>query len=154
MEPGETKGKLKAHAHNLLVARTDKTSVQFIRYGLVAVVSLAFDFGTYAFLVRGLAINPVVAATFGFSLGLIVNYLLSVLWVFKERSRSKRVEIMAFFVIGLIGLGLTDFIIWALALEMHQDELVSKLVATAIVFFWNFGARKILLFKSKNDAAA
>jgi putative flippase GtrA len=148
METGETKRGLKARTRTLLVERSDRTIVQFIRYGLVAVVALAFDFGTYALLVRGSDVHPVLAATIGFTLGLFVNYLLSILWVFKQRTRSKRVEFITFFAVGLIGLGLTDLIIWVLAVEMHGDELIAKLVATAIVFFWNFGARKMLLFKS------
>src|SRR6476469_7583194 len=107
----------KGRVHRLLVGRSDRTIVQFIRYGFVAVAALAFDFGTYAILVRGFNIHPVIAATCGFTLGLLVNYALSILWVFKKRTRSRRVEMIAFFVIGLIGLGLTDLIIWVLAIE-------------------------------------
>lgn len=141
-----------ARARKLLVDKTDRTIIQFIRYGMVAVVALAFDFGAYALLVRMLDFHPVLAATIGFTLGLGVNYLLSILWVFKERTRSKRVEVMTFLVVGLVGLGLTDLIIWVLAIELHWDELIAKLAATGIVFFWNFGARKILLFKGAEDA--
>lgn len=143
---------VKSQVRTLFVGRTDNTIVQFIRYGMVAVVALAFDFGTYALLVRGADIHPVLAATVGFTLGLFINYLLSIVWVFSKRTRSKRVEILAFFVIGLVGLGLTDLIIWILAIELHWDELVAKLAATALVFFWNFGARKALLFKAGQDA--
>ncbi|HVI68886.1 MAG TPA: GtrA family protein [Magnetospirillaceae bacterium] len=148
-----SEGKLKARVRTVLKGRTDRTIVQFIRYGMVAVVALAFDFGTYAFLVRIADVHPVVAATIGFTLGLFVNYLLSILWVFNQRTRSKRIEMMTFMVIGLIGLGLTDILIWLMAIEWHVDDLLAKLVATGIVFFWNFGARKILLFKVKPHVA-
>lgn len=146
-------GKLKARVRTVLNGRTDRTIVQFIRYGMVAVVALVFDFGSYAFLVRVADIHPVVAATIGFTLGLFVNYLLSIAWVFNQRARSKRVEMMTFMIIGLIGLGLTDVFIWLMVIEWHIDELFAKLVATGIVFFWNFGARKVLLFKVKPDDA-
>lgn len=146
-----SEGKLKARVRTVLKGRTDRTIVQFIRYGMVAVVALAFDFGTYALLVRVADTHPVVAATIGFTLGLFVNYLLSILWVFNQRARSRRFEMAAFLAIGLIGLGLTDLFIWLMAIEWHFDELLSKLVATGIVFFWNFGARKVLLFKVKPD---
>jgi len=153
MKPGDTKSTLKTRTRRLLVERTDSTLVQFIRYGFVAVAAFAVDFGVYALEVRGFNIQPVLAATFSFTLGLIVNYLLSVRWVFAQRSRSRRFEIITFFAIGLVGLGLTDFIIWALAIRMNQDELIAKLIATAIVFFWNFGARKIILFRAKGNVA-
>lgn len=147
-----SEGQLKRRVRIVLKGRTDRTIVQFIRYGMVAVVALAFDFGTYALLVRVVDMHPVVAATIGFTLGLFVNYLLSILWVFNQRARSKRVEMVTFMVIGLIGLGLTDILIWLMAIEWHFDELIAKLIATGIVFFWNFGARKVLLFKVKADA--
>lgn len=147
-----SEGRLKARVRTVLKGRTDRTIVQFIRYGMVAAVALAFDFGTYALLVRVADIHPVIAATIGFTLGLFVNYLLSILWVFNQRARSKRVEMVAFLVIGLIGLGLTDILIWLMAIEWHVDELIAKLIATGIVFFWNFGARKVLLFKVSPDA--
>ena len=152
MKPGETKGTLKAHTRRLLVERTDSTLVQFIRYGFVAVAAFAVDFGVYAVEVRAFDMHPVLAATISFTLGLAVNYLLSVRWVFTQRSHSRKFEILTFFLTGLIGLALTDLIIWALAVRMDQDELIAKLIATAIVFFWNFGARKVILFKAKTYA--
>lgn len=152
MKPGDTNSTLKARTRRLLVERTDSTLVQFIRYGFVAVAAFAVDFGLYAIEVRILDINPVLAATISFSLGLLVNYLLSVRWVFARRSHSRRFEIITFFLTGVIGLALTDLIIWALAVQMNQDELIAKLIATAIVFFWNFGARKLILFKDKENA--
>lgn len=148
-----SEGNFSRRVRTVLKGRTDRTIVQFIRYGMVAVVALAFDFGTYALLVRVGDVHPVIAATIGFTLGLLVNYLLSILWVFSRRARSKRVEMAAFLLIGLIGLGLTDVLIWLMAIEWHFDELLAKLIATGIVFFWNFGARKVFLFKVDPDAS-
>jgi putative flippase GtrA len=125
--------------------------VQFFRYLLVAVAAFAVDFGTYTILVKAVNVHPVIAATAGFMLGIIVNYLLSIRWVFDKRSHSTKYELTVFTVIGLVGLGLTDLIVWLIAVEAGKDELVAKIVATAIVFFWNFGARKIILFNKEKS---
>lgn len=142
---------LQSHLRSWLVERNDKLHVQFFRYLLVAVAAFAVDFGTYTILVKVVDIHPVVAATIGFLLGIIVNYLLSIRWVFDKRSHSARYELIVFTTIGLVGLGLTDMIIWLIAVKAGQDELLAKIIATAIVFFWNFGARKIILFNKEKS---
>lgn len=136
--------------HKLLFAPTNRTLLQFARYGAVAVIALAFDFGTYAFLITVCHVHPVLAATVGFSIGIVVNYLLSVYWVFSERARTRRAEMIGFLIIGLVGLMLTNLIIWLVAVFWQHNELLAKLVAVVIVFFWNFGARKWLLFNKES----
>lgn len=76
---------------------------------------------------------------------------ISVSWVFSERTLHSRIaEFTAFVSIGIVGLGLNEAILWSMTdfLELHY--LISKTVATAAVFFWNFTARKYLLFNGKN----
>ena len=77
-----------------------------------------------------------------------MNYLLSKAWVFKaSKFRSRSAEFSLFAGIGIVGLVLNDVILWALTSHLGIYYVLSKLVATAVVFFWNFGARKILVFK-------
>lgn len=142
---------MRSHLRHWLVERNDKLHVQFFRYGLVAVVAFGVDFGTYTALVYGADAHPVIAATAGFMFGLVVNYLLSIAWVFSRHAMSRRKEMTIFLIIGLIGLLLTDLIVWAIAVAADEDELVAKIVATGIVFFWNFGARKFILFNKEKS---
>ncbi len=85
-----------------------------------------------------------------FSTGLVITYLFSILWVFDRRSmKSRTAEVAVFLLIGVIGLGLTELLMWLLAREAGLHYLLSKIVTTALVFIWNFAAKKLLLFRSR-----
>ena len=132
---------------DLLVEKSDSTLVQLLRYGFVGGCAYAVDFGALFFFTEYLHVHYLVSAALGFLLGLITNYLLSIFWVFNTRSVSdRRMEFFIFSVIGLVGLGLNELFIWFFTEFAHLHYLVSKLIATVFVFFWNFFARKKLLF--------
>jgi len=131
----------------VLFGKTGDTRIQFLRYGAVSVVALGVDFGGMVLLVEVGSVHYVWAATISFIGGLIVNYLLSRLWVFSEsKYKSKVTEFALFASIGLVGLLLNDGIIWYLVDKLAMYYIIGKVIATIIVFFWNFGARKILVF--------
>ena len=106
-----------------------------------------------------------IATAFGFCLGLIVNWLLSVHFVFqevrdKEEARSKK-SFLIFSVIGLIGLALTEIGIAILVLIFPEitlfgrtafllpwEEWLAKVIMTCIVLVFNYVARKYFIFKS------
>lgn len=144
----------------LFIEETDHILSQFFRYFFVGGLAFAVDFGT----LTALTFFPffshydILAATISFVLGLTVNYLLSVRWVFKRRNvENKTLEFLVFAGIGVIGLGLNALFIWGFtdhvfvwmfpALGKQPRILLSKLVSTALVYLWNFFARKLTLFK-------
>ncbi len=132
----------------LFIKKTSNSTNQFIRYGLVSVVALAVDFGLMVLLVEAFSVNYIGAATLSFTAGLIVNYTLSRLWVFNEsRYNSKASEFIAFSLIGIAGLLMNNVIIWVSVEQVGIHYATSKMIATGIVFFWNFGLRKIIVFK-------
>jgi len=49
----------------------------------------------------------------------------------------------------LIGLVLTEVILWFGTDYLGMDYRLSKLIAVGSVFVWNFGARKLLLFRRR-----
>ena len=125
--------------------------VQLFRYFWVGGTAFAVDFGLLWLLTGWCGVHYLLSAAIAFAAGLTVNYALSVSWVFSERAlRSRIAEFTAFVSIGIVGLGLNEAILWSMTdfLELHY--LISKTVATAAVFFWNFTARKYLLFNGKN----
>lgn len=125
--------------------------VQLFRYFWVGGTAFAVDFGLLWLLTGWCGVHYLLSAAIAFAAGLTVNYALSVSWVFSERTLHSRIaEFTAFVSIGIVGLGLNEAILWSMTdfLELHY--LISKTVATAAVFFWNFTARKYLLFNEKN----
>lgn len=131
----------------VFVTKTQDSLIQFIRYGLVSGAALVVDFGGMILLKEVFHVNYLIAATISFVLGLIVNYLLSLVWVFERSQYSRKKEFTIFAAIGICGLGLNDVVIWLLTGKLGVFYVLSKLVATLLTFLWNFSARKYLLFK-------
>ena len=137
--------------HQLLVNRTENSFVQFFRYGLVSGVALLVDFGSLVFFTEVFHLHYLTSATLGFVLGLITNYLLSVLWVFDKSKYSFWVEFLTFCLIGVVGLGINNGVMWLLTSSFGVFYVYSKIVATGFTFIWNFTARKLILFNSKGS---
>ena len=132
----------------IIIKKTNNGFIQFVRYGLVSVIALAVDFGCMVLLVELFSIHYLVAATVSFISGLVVNYLLSRAWVFTERKYESRVkEFIIFTSIGIVGLLLNNSIMWLAVERIGIYYIFSKIIATILVFFWNFGLRKMLVFK-------
>ena len=148
----------------LFAGETDNTFIQFFRYLFVGGFAFVVDYGTLMLLVEVFGFNAKLAAVIAFILGLAVNYVLSTLWIFKNSKIGNRLaEFAAFALIGVIGLGINELIIWLFddviaprqPLSFIPEDkyyLIGKLVSTAIVFIWNFAARKFIIF-NKNTGS-
>lgn len=132
----------------VLLDKTQNGYLQFFRYGFVAVVSLGFDVGGLVILKEYGHLNYLLAASISFMTGLAVNYVLSAFWVFhSSKLESKMHELVLFLVIGLIGLGMTDLLLWVFTAGLGLYYVLSKAITTIIVYFWNFAARKLFIFR-------
>lgn len=123
--------------------------MQLFRYGIVGGISFVVDWGTLMALTEACGVHYMVSAAIAFVLGLVCNYLLSTRWVFgQSRIGNRWAEFAAFAVIGVIGLLLNELIIYLCTDIAGWHYLAGKVVSTVIVFFWNFLARRFLIFKS------
>ncbi len=127
--------------------KTTNTFIQFFRYIFV---------GGFAFLIDAFTLwlfekwtNYMIAAAIAFVVGLVANYLLSTCFVFSESEqvKSRAGEFIAYAVIGIIGLGLTELLMYIFTDVCGLYFMISKVIAAIIVLVWNFAARKIFLYK-------
>ena len=131
----------------LIKDKTDNTLIQLFRYTFVGGIAFGVDFSLLFLLTEFAGIHYLVSAAISFSLGLATNYILSISWVFNTRNVSNRYhEFVIFGIIGIVGLGMNELIIWSFTEYLHFYYLVSKIVSTIMVYLWNFFARKKLLF--------
>lgn len=125
----------------------ESSSIQLLRYFFVGGLAFAVDFCLLFALTSGFGIGYLISTAIAFLAGVTVNYLLSRAWVFPSRSLSNAsVEFSVFALIGIVGLGITEGGMWCLTDVIGFHYLVSKVVVAIVVFFWNFVARKVLLF--------
>jgi len=128
--------------------QTNNTSIQLFRYIFVGGFAFIVDLTSLYLLTNYLGIYYLISAAIAFILGLSVNYILSVNWVFDRRSFENRsFEFGIFAFIGLVGLGLNEVFIWFFTQDLQIYYLFSKILAAIIILFWNFFARKYTLFK-------
>lgn len=139
-----------------------------LRYLLVGGIATLVDWAVlygcteWVFMSLGtFAVYP--AHVLSFSAGLAVNYLLSNVFVFTaehQRGKGRGLKPALLFIgIGLVGLGLTelgawasdrwfgaDTVLWTVGAFQWKVYLAAKIVLTAIVFAWNYVARKLLIY--------
>ena len=125
-----------------------------------------FDAWVFPLFIQNETLTLALATALGFCVGLIVNWILSVTFVFQqvkdeERARSKK-SFVIFTVIGVIGLAITELGILLLVallpeitlfgtatlLNTAWEKWLAKVVMTCIVLVWNYLGRKIFIFKS------
>jgi putative flippase GtrA len=132
----------------LLRDKSDSLIVQLFRYTFVGGIAFLVDIGSLAALTELIGVHYLVSAALAFVAGLTTNYVLCLIWVFPRRNlKSRFAEFMIFAVIGVVGLGLNELIMWVLTDLAGLHYLGSKLASTVIVYLWNFAARKVVLFR-------
>lgn len=138
---------------------------QLVKFGIVGVICFGIDYGLYTFLCIVWDVHYLIAGFVGFTCSVIINYLLSMKYVFIRREDlDKKKEFIIFIILSVIGLGVNEVIIWACfdGLYRHVEfvretvspdaaKLIGKLFATAVVMIYNFITRKILLEKKDEN---
>jgi putative flippase GtrA len=137
------------HFNTLFRGKTQSTALQFFRYLFVGGAAAALDAGTLYLLSAHFGVNHLIAAAFGFFLGLLVNYMISIAWVFESKGRYRE-ELILFALIGAGGLVLTELIMWATVDMAKTPVMLGKVIALFLVLIWNFGMRKKFVFAMAN----
>ncbi len=127
--------------------------IEFIRYGMVGAVSTVLDICVLK-LTYSLMHNDIkrlwLATAIGFIAGTINGYYMNSRWTFKYNTKGKEAaKFSQFATISLVGLGLTEIIVLNLTTKASLSETIAKLVAVAIVFFWNYFGNKFWTFRKQ-----
>ena len=136
-------------AGNRTVPRTGNRTVrQLLKTVVASQAAFWLDFGILALLTEAAGLHYLASAAVAFLAGTTVSYVLSVAWVFDTRRvASKAAEYALFVLVGVVGLALNEGLLWVFTETLGLHYLVSKVVAATLIFGWNFGARKLLLFR-------
>lgn len=120
------------------------------RYTVASALAFLLDFGTYVALIRLADVPYLIAAPAGFAIGLAAVYFFSIYWVFRTRRlQSASREFLLFGGIGLAGMGLNQLVVYGGVEWISLSYEWAKLVSAGVVFGFNFGARKLLLFTAR-----
>ncbi|MGI6219090.1 MAG: GtrA family protein [Bacteroidaceae bacterium] len=130
-----------------LLESTDNIFIQLFRYTFVGGAAFAVDFLLLVGLTELCGLHYLVSATISFIAGLLVNYFISKAWVFSQsRVKQKGIEFLIFALIGVVGLALNTLLLKFITETVGLHYTLSKIITAAIVYLYNFLARKYLLF--------
>lgn len=127
-----------------------QTFTEGVKYLLVGGICTLLDFALLYLLTANFGVNYLLASIISFATGTVLNYFLSTFWIFDIRVVEKRHHEFGYYLlITAVGLIINTALIWFFTTYLHTYFLISKLVATAVTFWWNFGARKYFLHSLK-----
>ena len=127
--------------------KNNKLLMQILKFGVVGGTAFLIDYGIFTILSQLLNIHYLIASIISFSISVIYNYILSIKWVFDVSKKQTTKEFIIFVILSVIGLGLNSLIMYISVDLMQIHEMISKIIATAIVMVYNFITRKIFIEK-------
>lgn len=126
---------------------------QALRYGLAAFLGFAADYAALLLLKEGLGLHYLFAVPIAFVVGIAVNYLVGVLFVFRRGSWSMRMELTLFLTISLLALAVTEGSMYALTDLMRLDYRISRVLSGVVTYLFNFFSRRWILYRHQKRTA-
>lgn len=140
-----------------------KNLMEFLRYvivgGISAVIDMAVNYCMLYYILKATkddSLPVALSVTAGFIVGIIVNYILSNLFVFtskeqKEKGRNAKAFFL-YVLVGVIGYGLTVGLTLIGTKLIGEDGiwyLIMTCFVKGLVLIWNYLGRKIFVYKGK-----
>jgi putative flippase GtrA len=124
--------------------------MQFLKYFLVGGFAALANLGFFNLFTNRLGWHYQISGAVAFIIATIINYILSILFVFQSGARfRRRHEISLVFLVSLIGLAVNQAVLFVAVSRFNLMPLLSQAISIGVVFFWNYLARKHFVFKSK-----
>ncbi len=139
------------------IVTDQKERTRFLRFSVVGAIGAVVDFSTFHLLESIVGVKAVWASVFSFTAAIISNFIWNRFWTYPD-SRSKPIyhQLVAFFIVNIIGLGIRTPIF--VLLESPLRDLFARFgflplglitadrlgytfalgVAVVVVMFWNF----------------
>jgi putative flippase GtrA len=122
--------------------------LKFLKFSIVGLSGIFVDFGITYLLKQKAKIHKYIASSIGFVFATANNYYFNRVWTFKSAYAGAIVQFEKFFIIALIGLIISNLLIYIFNDKLKFNFWVCKLFAILLVSFWNFFANYIYTFTS------
>ena len=130
-----------------LSEKNEKLLIQIIKFIIVGGIATIIDWLIYYIAYNYLNIKPLISNIISYSISTVYNYLASVKFVFKVSKNNGKRNFIIFIIFSLIGLGLSELLIYLFIDKLNISKMISKILSTVIVMIFNFITRKIFLEK-------
>ena len=154
----------------ILAQENQKEVIRFLKFAVVGTIGAVIDFGTLNLLVQFAAFPKVLANSCSFTAAVISNFIWNRLWVYPEtRQDPLPRQFVQFFFVNVAGLVINTIIFYgadqwflgeagilagpvsnlAQSVGMPHFDFAyntAKVLATAVVLFWNFFINRLWTF--------
>lgn len=128
--------------------------MEIFKYAIIGGLCTLFDFLCFFIYANLFHYNYLMVSTISFSIAVFINYFLCINFLFVSGNRfSKRVEVISLFIISTIGLGIHQAILYCSVDLAERGLITAKVIATGIVFIWNYLGRKHVVFSPSKNLA-
>lgn len=119
------------------------------RFAVVGVLNTGVDIAAFSLLFYVFETRLLVANSIGYLAGVSHSFVLNKYWTFEDTRHLGRVhrQFPLFLALGLIGLGLSNGFVWLFS--SYVPEIAAKLMSVGILFLWNYGTSRIIVFSAK-----
>ena len=129
----------------------NKNIEQFISYLFVGVIATLVEWVGFWILNGIFNWQYLWATAIAFAISTEANLMLGRRLTFKDEctEQIEIKEIISIYLASLLGLMLNLLLMYLLVSKLYMPQFLSKMIATGIVFFWNFGIRKFGIYAKK-----
>jgi len=120
---------------------------QFIKFAVVGAIGTVVDMSILVFLKEIVGLNVYIANGFSFTAAVLNNYTLNSRWTFGDQDKEHGRQLVQFFIVSVIGLGLSSVLLYVFHDLMDLHYLIAKGLAILLVLFWNFTANRLWTFR-------
>lgn len=137
-------------------ALSSKNIRQFLSYVVVGGAATAVEWALFWLFTYPLNLNQNLGFTIAFIFSTLVNMILGKKLTFKNavvvhRSKSKGLNLLKetflIYLVAVVGYVLNILLLNLFTGVLHLGAMVSKMIATGLVFFWNYFARKLGIYR-------
>lgn len=115
---------------------------ELLRFVFTGGISFLIDYSTMVVFKEIIGVDYLLASIIGFTVSVIVNYFMCILWVFENANKGDKKTVIVFVGSSVIGLGLTALLMWVFVDLLGLFYMIAKVIVTAIVMVWNYFAKK------------
>jgi putative flippase GtrA len=116
------------------------------QFGLVGTICFCVDYGLLVMLTEFTGLGYFVSGAISFAISVIMNYMMSMRFVFRgKEDMSRTQELMIFVILSLIGLVFNQIFMWIGVEFLGLFYAFAKIISTMLVTTYNFISRKLFL---------
>ena len=124
----------------------NESFIQLIKYGLIGLLGLVVDFGSYYVMTTVFKMIPEIANFISSSLGLINNFFWNSFANFKVHDHMV-IRFIKYYLVGQTTTLFTTGCLFVFVTLLHQNQLIVKAVSTLVATLIQFIINKVFTFK-------